>query len=680
MSSKILKFLIVLSCQSLVSQNPVALPEVTLTALHVSDSLINAPASVGILNASDLQRINNVEIASAINRVPSVMMQSGSYNTNRISIRGIGARTPFGTNKIRAFYGNIPLTSGDSETTIEDLNLENLSRVEIIRGPLSSVYGAGLGGAIVISPQIPRAKDGAISIGSTHGSYGLMKTNIGVSVSHDKHGANVNYHRMESEGWRENSSYFREGVTISGEAFRTKDSHFNFLAGYTYLKAFIPSSITKEMFEESPSSAAPTWLAAKGFEQYKTWFGGIGYHGKLGNWENSTSVFALWKDSNEPRPFDILTEETTGMGARTQFVRKFKWRQRDADFILGGEIFQDRFSASTFENLYQQNDGNGSLLGERLSETQERRYFYNAFAQVRLPISTRLRLQGGFNLNQTNFTIDNRFPESDSEEHSYKPVFSSQLSLLYHLKSDQTIYLSGSRGFSLPAISETLHPDGSINSNIKPETGTNIEAGARSTFFNRKLFVQFSAFWMRVENLLVAKRIGDDQYVGVNAGSTIHRGFEADTRYMFHLGSFAFSGYASASWGNFRFDRFEDSGNDFSGRRLTGIPDASAAAGITVSLDRVYLGTDFYYLDKIPLNDANTEYVDAYRLLHLKVGYRQQIAKEFEMHLVAGVNNLFDEHYASMILPNATGQSPRYFYPGMPQNFYVNSTFRWNFQ
>src|SRR5690606_37435086 len=201
-----------------------------------------------------------------------------------------------------------PLTSGDSETTIEDLNLENLSSVEIIRGPLSSVYGAGLGGAIVISPHIPRAIDGAISIGSTHGSYGLMKTNIGVSVSHDKHGANVNYHRMESDGWRENSSYFREGVTISGEAFRTKDSHFNFLAGYTYLKAFIPSSMPKEMFEESPSSAAPTWLAAKGFEQYKTWFGGIGYHGKLGSWEQSTSVFALWKDSNEPRPFDILTE------------------------------------------------------------------------------------------------------------------------------------------------------------------------------------------------------------------------------------------------------------------------------------------------------------------------------------------------------------------------------------
>lgn len=129
------------------------LKEVTISNFHINDSLLNAPASIGILSQKELQANNNTDISIAINRIPGVYMQSANLTTNRISIRGIGARTPYGTNKIRAFYGNIPLTSGNSETTIEDIDLKNISQVEIIKGPLSSIYGAGLGGAILLTPK-----------------------------------------------------------------------------------------------------------------------------------------------------------------------------------------------------------------------------------------------------------------------------------------------------------------------------------------------------------------------------------------------------------------------------------------------------------------------------------------------------------------------------------------------
>src|SRR5690606_17276668 len=102
------------------------LSEVVISSYHINDSLMNAPASVGILTAAELQRNNNTDISMAMNMISGVQMQSATFNTNRISIRGIGARTPYGTNKIRAFFGNIPLTSGDSETTIEDLDIENI--------------------------------------------------------------------------------------------------------------------------------------------------------------------------------------------------------------------------------------------------------------------------------------------------------------------------------------------------------------------------------------------------------------------------------------------------------------------------------------------------------------------------------------------------------------------------
>jgi iron complex outermembrane receptor protein len=50
----------------------------------------------------------------------------------------------------------------------------------------------------------------------------------------------------------------------------------------------------------------------------------------------------------------------------------------------------------------------------------------------------------------------------------------------------------------------------------------------------------------------------------------------------------------------------------------------------------------------------------------------------FTMELKAGVQNIFDVHYASMLAVNAPsfgGRAPRYYYPGNPRNFYVTLVF-----
>ena len=78
--------------------------------------------SSGLTNIDQrtLQRSDQSIISQSLNQVPGVYMHSGALNTNRIVIRGMGARTPFSTNKIRAYYGEIPLTDGVGETTLED--------------------------------------------------------------------------------------------------------------------------------------------------------------------------------------------------------------------------------------------------------------------------------------------------------------------------------------------------------------------------------------------------------------------------------------------------------------------------------------------------------------------------------------------------------------------------------
>lgn len=663
------------------------LNEVVISNYHINDSLLNAPASIGVLSSAQLQRNNLTDITPALNTIPGVFMQSGAINTNRISIRGIGARTPYGTNKIRAFYGSIPLTSGDSETTIEDIDVEIIDQAEVIKGPLSSLYGAGLGGAILLKPKLTGINGSRASISTTHGSFGLMKNNISYNLNTNTASLNLSYHKLETDGYRNNSAYNREGVTLAGELFRTQKSKLTYFGNYTYLKAYIPSSISKQMFNNNPRGAAPTWAASKGYEQYDSYLGGLAYDWQAAKWlKNSTSVFINSKQNYEPRPFDILTQNTTAWGARTQFFGDFKLGGIKTEFITGLEYFRDGFKGGTYENLYQDNNGNGTLEGARLTGSEQKRDFINAFAQLRLQLTKKFEVQAGVNYNKTQFELDNTYPAEtvSSEEYSYTGIWSPQLSLLFKPSALQTLYASVSRGFSLPAIEETLTANGTINPNIKPENGYNFELGGKFYFLNKNLYTEVSVYRMQINDLLVAQRVGDDQYIGVNAGKTLHQGIEAAINYRWQLNSmFLLHPYAAASIGDYEFKKFVNNGVDYSGNRLTGVPANKINAGLSIATSfGLYLTSDFYYVDNIPLNDANSAYAKSYSLLNMKTGYRFELFKGFSSHISAGINNVGNAHYAGMVLVNATGingAAPRYYYPALPVNYYANASFSYTF-
>ncbi|WP_343695650.1 TonB-dependent receptor [Flavobacterium sp.] len=651
------------------------LNEIVISSLHINNNLLNTPASIGILSKKDLLQNNTTDISTVINTIPGVFMQSSNFTTTRISIRGIGARTTYGTNKIRAFYGSIPLTSGNSETVIDDIDLENLNQIEIIKGPLSSVYGAGLGGAILISPQLSKNGNQSAGISSVFGSYGLLKNSLNFSLDEKSGSLNISYHNLKTDGWRENSAYNREGITLAGELFRKKNSKLTYFSNYTYLKAFIPSSINKTTFENNPESGAPTWVASKGYKEYKSTLGGLAYDFSINeNLKNSTSVFINYKDSNEPRPFDILRQYTFATGARTQFSGDFKIGKIKNNFIAGIEYFTDTYKGNTFENLYQQNNGLGSLQGDQLTETGQKRHFYNIFSQLRTLLSEQFEIQAGLNYNKTKFNLDN-YSENTNQDYSYDGIFSPQLSFLFKPNSLKTIYFSVSRGFSLPATEETLTSEGKINTDIKPENGYNFEIGGKLYFFNKNLYTEIAVYRMEIKDLLVAKRVGDDQYVGLNAGKTFHEGIEITLNHNWSINRFfSLNSYLSGSLGNYEFKEFVDNGNDYSGNKLTGVAANKINAGITFNTNiGFYFSADYQFVDEIPMNDANTAFSDSYNLINLKTGYRFEIFPKLTTHFAFGINNVTNSKYASLILPNAVAvgnASPRYYYPGLPVNYY----------
>ena len=95
---------------SQVKKDTIALSEITLKGSPIKNLLQNTASSVSVITTADINKSDGIILTPVLNKIPGVTMQQGALNTNRITIRGIGARSQYGTNKIKAYFDGIPLT------------------------------------------------------------------------------------------------------------------------------------------------------------------------------------------------------------------------------------------------------------------------------------------------------------------------------------------------------------------------------------------------------------------------------------------------------------------------------------------------------------------------------------------------------------------------------------------
>ncbi len=663
--------------------NPSELNEVVITANHIPKKLKKATATITIIPLKDLERGNDINIASVLNRTPGVFMQSGALNTNRITIRGIGSRNLFGTAKIRAYFKDIPLTTGSGETTIEDFELNTISRLEIVKGATSSIYGAGLGGTIHLTPKGAAFNQSQVNSNIAIGSFGLLKSTVSVDHGSSSNSFKVVYSNTHSDGYRENNTYDRKTVTVHTNHYLNAKNDLSFLAGYVDLKAFIPSSINEDTYLNTPKSAAFTWKQAQGFEDSKRGIFGLSWdHQYSSKTRHITSIFSSFYNAYEPRPFNILKENIWAIGIRSRVLGHSKLFNETFKWTFGGEFFRDIYTYKTFGNLYRDfPSGTGSVKGDQLSDFKERRQYYNLFFETTYEASKNIILTAGINLNQTSYRLNDRFPVSltnpdQSGTFKFKTIPSPKLGVSYLISENIGLYSNVSHGFSPLALNEVLLPDGQINTNLKPETGWNFEIGTRGSLVKNRLQYNFSVYRLDIKNLLVSRRTAQDQFIGINAGSTQHDGLEASVNYKWlQKESITLVSFVNYTRNDFKFKTFVDGDNDFSGNALTGVPSDVFNTGIDIqSSFGIYGHINFQHVSDMPITDSNSLYSDSYNVTNLKMGYKTYLNKKLNMNFFLGINNIFDKSYASQILINASGfngNAPRYYYPGNPVNYYT---------
>jgi iron complex outermembrane receptor protein len=246
------------------------------------------------------------------------------------------------------------------------------------------------------------------------------------------------------------------------------------------------------------------------------------------------------------------------------------------------------------------------------------------------------------------------------------------------------MYANMSRGFSPLSLQETLLPNGQINTDLEPETGWNYEIGIRGNAANGRLQWNAALYRIDLRNLLVSRRTAVDQFIGVNAGKTQHDGLELQLSYDWvRTATVQLNSFLNYSLNDFVFKEFVDEDNDFSGNQLTGVPDQVLNMGIDFNSEfGIFGNVNFQHVGSQPITDSNSLFSDGYQLTNVKIGYQQNIAASIRLQLFFGINNVFNEKYASQILINASsfgGSTPRYFYPGNPTNYFGGLNINYSF-
>ena len=653
--------------------DPTELTEVQVSATQFSGKLKNQPGNISLLIGEN-NRFNSQEhISGWLNQVPGIFMHHGTYNTNRLTIRGMGSRDPYGSNRVKAYLNDIPITGGDGVTVLEDLSLTGLSRIEILKGPASALYGAGLGGTLRLFTPYPGEKGFGINTLHQMGSFGLQKHALSAHYKKSKTSLAMDLGRQQSDGFRENSNYYNNHLMLNGDIF-TRHVQVGVLFSYIDLNAHIPSSLDEETFQNNPESAAENWNAINGYEKYQKYLAGISIGNDIGTaLRMKTVFFGGGKNLYESRPFNILEDKTMNLGIRS----RLELETEDLRAILGFELLGENIDWSTYETLQGEQ-------GDLQDAIRENRFYINLFNLYHWRISDRLKLEAGVNLAFIRFRlVESNNPGYPEGNFKYPLVFSPRLGVNYLLNQKLTFFSAVGHGFSTPSFEETLLPDGVRNDQLRPEKGWNLELGLRGDVWDKRFAYDITGYILFVEDLLVTKRISEEIFTGINAGKSFHAGLESLITWTLIRGRQKGSGLSlvnSFQYSGNRFVEFVDDEIDYSGNELPGIPDYKndlilrwlTALNLEASMSLHMVGKQY-------LADDNEGIYQAYQTLDWNISYTRELTINFGFSVALGINNIFNQSYASMILINAPsfgGAPPRYYYPGMPRNFYLTLTLR----
>ena len=428
----------------------------TEEALKLSDSVITAnrtaedrkdsTAAVTVFTRADIDRLQPVNVADLLTRVPGVqIVQNGGRGSNTsVSIRGTK------TAQTLVLVDGVRVGSASAGgASLQHLNLEQIERVEVLRGARSAVYGSdAIGGVIQIFTRRSTGEGLQARVRVAAGNKGVWERSAGISGGDENTRFNLSASLDEMTGFdRTNQSYNSDA---DHDAYRNKAISFSL----------------SHAFNEQ-LSAGINVLDQRGKTEYDNPFGRF-----------DMNTFTSFPS----QPYDNYAVSSTSVFAEYQATEQFTSRV---------ELGHSEDKASSYDKLFA---GRDDFDTYRDSAAWLNTFAINAQHSVLVGADyTKDKLRS-----TEDFDKDSRWNKAAFIQHSYKgDLFGTELGLR-HDKNQQfgsentwnaavslpvgqanEFILSYAEGFRAPTFNDLYYPMYG-NSNLKAEKSKSYELQLRS--------------------------------------------------------------------------------------------------------------------------------------------------------------------------------------------------------
>ncbi len=656
-----------------------SLEEIIVTATRTRTELAKVPESVSVVNEEDVQLgRQQLGLDESLNRIPGVFIMN-RYNFTqdlRIAIRGAGSRANFGIRGIKIFIDGIPATLADGQSGVDDIDLGSIKRVEVIRGPASSLYGSSAGGVISIFTE-DGPKTPFVEADATAGQYDMQKFQFKTGGQYKKLNYLVNAWHLGMLGYRQHS---RVDQWLINSKFRYDIDNASdvtvILNGVDSPIAEDPGGLTASLAKTDPRSAWSSNLAYDAGEALDQERMGIVYRNQLTeNSEVRLRNYYVWRH--------FLTFLPLGSSGVSGFNRFFYGG--GAQYTYSGDLFGHTNSFTTGVDVDSQNDhrrrwdNNFGFKGPLTENQNEDAMAYGFYFREAYNLTEALQLSAGGRYDVVDLSVGDLFLANGNQSGNLNfDQFSPSVGLVWSVLPELSVYANYGTAFETPTFVELggLSSDLTTNlggyTNVKAQTADSYEAGLRGNLWDNRVTYNFAGYVMKVKNEITNVETLGNRGV-FDTADTDRNGAEASVvvRLPMHV-----RWTTSYTYENFHYSKFPTH-PEFVGNRMPVIPVNMAYTELAYRPETGFYATwDLHWVGRFYTNNANSTINPAYTVSNLRFGERYNLGK-VAVGPFFGINNLFDEKYNENVRVNAFGG--RYFEPAPRRNIYGGVTVRYNF-
>lgn len=645
--------------------------EVTVNAFGQTATKQKVPAALTVLSNRQFQRYGNVSLVPAFNTAAGVRMEERSPGSYRLSIRGSLLRSPFGVRNVKIYWADMPLTDAGGNTYLNLIDPNSIGTAEILKGPAGSVYGAGTGGVVTFRERymLSEGKGIRANVQSQAGSYGMWGASAQLGGSRQNFQWNFLQSHLQADGYRKNSNMRRDVTQFNAAWKYNHTSVLNIFSLYGDLGYRTPGGLTLLQMQQDPRQARPATPTLPSAETQragiynKTLFAGLSHQWKWNsNLQNTTSV--IYTNTYFQNPFitNYETRVENGLGLRTRFNWDKAWGQQLLGWVFGAEWQRGWSQIDSSGN-------NGGVADGNTVRSNLRSGQYFLFTQANYRPSNRWLIQAGLSYNHFSYNL-----QSSTTNLSYDNPWLPRLAAQFNITQELNAYVSVARGYSSPTLAEVKPSAGGFDTNLQAEYGWNYEAGLKGNALHSRIRFDLTLFQFNLKDAIVRRTNAAGAEFFVNAGGTSQKGVELQAEWFAlrpdqHRWIQDLNVWSSFSIYQFTFTDYKSGNNDFSGNALTGVPGQTILGGIDLyTRPGLYVQGTVNHTSRLPLNDANDQYADAYTLLQGRVGWKLVGRNSRGVDLFLGIDNALNQAYSLGNDINAFGR--RYYNPSATRNYY----------